>query len=63
MTSTTSPASFMPPFGSSRPYWLNVTLAWRDTQRAGRSPGLPGSACFATPRLLTITRPWPMCQS
>ena len=35
MTSTTRPASFMPPAGNSRPYWLNVTLAWRDSQRAG----------------------------
>ena len=63
MTSTTRPASFIPPAGNSRPYWLKVTLAWRDSHCAGRSPGFAGSDCLATPRLLTITSPWPMCQS
>jgi hypothetical protein len=62
MISTTRPASFMPPVGNSRPYWLKVRLPKREVQRAGRSPA-GNSACFSTPRLLTSTRPWPMFQS
>lgn len=62
-TSTTRPASLMPPLGSSRPYWLKVRLARRLRQAAGIAPGSSTRARFSTLRLFTSTSPRSSFQS
>lgn len=60
--STTRPASFIPPTGNSRPYWLKVTLANFDTHSCAFE-GLSSRERLATPRGFTITRASPVSQS
>ncbi len=56
--SITKPTSFIPPKGSSRPSWLNVTLPYFDVQFAAGWPSLVISiAVFETCLLLTNTKP------
>lgn len=56
-------ASFIPPKGNSRPNWLNVILAKRETHDAGWSVELGTQATLANPRGLAITAPRPIGQS
>jgi hypothetical protein len=53
ISSTTTPASFIPPVGLSRPYWLKVRLPCFDVHCAGRSV----VADLVIPRLLIVTAP------